>query len=65
MPDAPFNRYTASGTGRLNNGNPNAYYAAQESQWTFRLAQNLQPTGALLIIVGLSAPLRELARRSA
>jgi hypothetical protein len=41
----------------------NVYYAAREGDWLFRLAQNRQPFGALLLVVGLSFPLAELARR--
>ncbi len=43
----------------------NAYYAAREGDWLFRLVQNRQPLGALLLVIGLSFPLAEIARRSA
>ena len=43
----------------------NAYYAAREGDWLFRLAQNRQPLGALLLVIGLSFPLAEVAKRSA
>jgi hypothetical protein len=43
----------------------NAYYAAREGDWLFRLAQNRQPLGALLLVIGLSFPLAEIAKRSA
>jgi hypothetical protein len=41
----------------------NAYYAARESDWFFRLVQNRQPFGALLLVVGLSFPLAQIASR--
>ena len=41
----------------------NAWYAAREGERLFRLAQNAQPLGALLLVAGLSAPLAEIARR--
>ena len=37
MPNAPFNRYTGSGTGTINNGKPNTYYA------TWVLVDNGEP----------------------
>jgi hypothetical protein len=43
----------------------NAYYAAREGDWLFRLAQNRQPLGALLLVIGLSFPLAEVAKRNA
>ncbi|MFT5696564.1 MAG: hypothetical protein ACI9QQ_002545 [Myxococcota bacterium] len=43
----------------------NAYYAAREGEWLFRLAQNRQPAGALLLVVGLSVPLAQMAQKTA
>ncbi|MCP4037683.1 MAG: DUF2029 domain-containing protein [bacterium] len=42
----------------------NAHYAAREGELLFRIAQNRQPLGALLLVIGLSFPLSEIARRS-
>jgi hypothetical protein len=50
----------ASGT----QSHENAHYAARETEWLFRMAQNRQPLGALLLVVGLSFPLAELAARA-
>ena len=41
----------------------NAYYAAREGDWFFRMAQNRQPLGALLLVIGFSFPLAEIAER--
>jgi hypothetical protein len=41
----------------------NAWYAASEADRMFRLQQNLQPLGALLLIGSMAQPLREIARR--
>ena len=41
----------------------NAWYAAREADRLFRLQQNLQPLGVLLLIAALAQPLREIARR--
>lgn len=41
----------------------NAWYAAHEADRLFRLQQNLQPLGVLLLIGALVQPLREIARR--
>jgi hypothetical protein len=49
----------ASGT----QSHENTHYAARETEWLFRMAQNRQPLGALLLVVGLSFPLAELAAR--
>lgn len=43
----------------------NAYYAAREGEWLFRLAQNRQPAGALLLVIGLSFPLAQMAQKTA
>lgn len=43
-------------------GNP--YYGRHQHERAFRLAQNARPLGALLLLVGLSAPLAALAGRS-
>lgn len=43
----------------------NAHYAARESDFLFRVAQNRQPLGALLLVFGLSFPLAEIAKRNA
>lgn len=42
----------------------NAYYAAKETETLFRWMQNRQPIGALLLVIGLSFPLAEIAARS-
>ena len=42
----------------------NAYYAARETEPLFRWAQNRQPIGALLLVIGLSFPLAEISQRS-
>jgi len=42
----------------------NAYYAAREHEFGFRLALNAQTLGALLLAVGLSFPLSEMSRRA-
>lgn len=42
----------------------NAYYAAHETEWLFRWAQNRQPIGALLLVIGLSFPLAQIASRT-
>ncbi len=41
----------------------NHYYGRHRDEWSFRLHQNAQPLGAVLIVLGLSAPLAEIARR--
>ena len=41
----------------------NAWYAAREADRLFRLQQSLQPLGVVLLIVALTQPLREIARR--
>jgi hypothetical protein len=43
---------------------PNTYYAARDGNWVFRLLQSKQTLGALLLVVGLSFPLAEIARRT-
>jgi hypothetical protein len=43
----------------------NAFYAAREGDWLFRMAQNRQPLGALMLVIGLSFPLAEIAKRTA
>jgi len=43
----------------------NSFYQARESDLLFRMRQNLQPLGATLLVVGLSWPLAEIARRNA
>ena len=53
-------RWLASGI----ESHENAYYAAREGDWLFRMAQNRQPLGALLLVLGLSFPLAEVAKRS-
>jgi len=42
----------------------NAHYAAHEGEFLFRMAQNRQPAGVLLLVIGLSFPLAEIAKRS-
>jgi hypothetical protein len=41
----------------------NHYYGRYQAERAFRLAQNVQTLGALLVAVGLSWPLAEIARR--
>jgi hypothetical protein len=41
----------------------NEWYAAREADRLFRLQQNLQPLGVLLLIAALAQPLREIAWR--
>jgi hypothetical protein len=41
----------------------NRHYGRHQDEPAFRLAQNAQPLGALLLAVGLSWPLAEIARR--
>lgn len=42
----------------------NHYYGRRQDEMAFRLAQNAQTLGALLLVVALSSPLAELARRA-
>ncbi len=41
----------------------NAWYEARQGDFLVRMLQNVQPSGALLIVLGLSTPLAEIARR--
>lgn len=41
----------------------NTYYAARETDLAFRWAQNRQPIGALMLVIGLSFPLAALAKQ--
>ena len=41
----------------------NHYYGLYHDEPSFRLRQNAQPLGAVLIVLGLSVPLAEIARR--
>jgi len=41
----------------------NHYYGRYHDAWNFRLRQNAQPLGAVLLVFGLSAALAEIARR--
>jgi len=41
----------------------NHYYGRHHEERSFRLRQNAQPLGAVLIVLGLSVPLAEIARR--
>ena len=41
----------------------NHYYGRHHESWQFRIQQNAQPLGAVLLVLGLCAPLAEIARR--
>ena len=41
----------------------NHYYGRHNDLWSFRLRQNVQPLGAVLLVLGLSMPLAEIVRR--